>query len=306
MILHTDDAPLGAPTLSTPAWCVGERSATHARAPHTHCAACAHRWDGAQPGDLVASPAQWHAGPGGRPLLVCEMWRAAHDATVAQPGCQVCDISHPPVSGGNRSSRLGMALCWGLLLLAATLPALAAGPVCDWTEPGSNPTGVDAATAIGRLPGLPDDVRVQLQHMARHGYGWRQVVVRRDSIDGGALVDLRDMTFGPQGRVCVGAVDRSRWPADRVERGLVYQVGPYAVVWMSVCRNVARVTDTTLPAPVVTAREAHAARIRSAGQAGGSVGPGLRMPAQSVPEPSTAALLAAAVGVLVWMRKRTA
>jgi hypothetical protein len=292
------------PVLRTPAWCVGERAHLHRRAPHAHCAACAHRWDGHAAGDLISSPAQWRTGPGGRAVLQCGLWAGAHAHTVAHQACQVCDISHPRVSGGNRRSyKLGMLLCWGLLLLAATLPALAAGPVCDWTEPGSNPTGVDAATAIGRLPGLPDDVRAQLQHMAQHGYGWRQVVVKRDSIDGGALTDLRDMTFGPQGRVCVGAVDRSRWPADRVERGLVYQVGPYAVVWMSVCRNVARVTDATLPAPAVTAREAHAARINSAGQAGGSVGPGLRMPVQAVPEPGALALLGLALVVLAWMRR---
>jgi hypothetical protein len=71
------------------------------------------------------------------------------------------------------------------------------------------------------------------------------------------------MHFGA-GRVCA-TVDRSAWPADRVERGLVYCEGEHCLIVPTVCGNVSRVTRVVRPAGVL------AFEAPGAGSAGGAV-----------------------------------
>lgn len=138
-------------------------------------------------------------------------------------------------------------------LLVVTLTTQAQAAVCDWNNPGANRSMIDTATAIMRLTEIPEDVRRTLADMAGHRTGvqhsWRQVVATRDQIDAGRYVELRNMNWGKDGRICIGPVDRSRWPADHFERGRLFQVGPWAVIVFSACGNVAQVTDVMAPLP---------------------------------------------------------
>lgn len=181
---------------------------------------------------------------------------------------------------------------------------------CPWPDPGRAPYTGDKAAAVRRLP-IPEPEREQLAQMVELRFGWRQVLVRAGSVDGGRLVDLRDMNFAG-GRVCTGLVDTSMWPADRVERALAYSVGPWVVLVFSACGNVAMATDTAVPAPALSSRDAHALRLQGgalggggdageAGIAGRAFGA-----ARAVPEPAGLGLAALGLCLVLGRRMRLA
>lgn len=193
-----------------------------------------------------------------------------------------------------------------LLLASACATTAGAGPTtCRWDNPGANRSLVPAAEAIMRLAEIPLSERRTLADMAGAGgkprHSWRQVTVTRDQIDGGRYIELRNMNWGAQGRICVGPVDRSRWPASEVQRALLYQVGPWAVLVFSACGNVALATDTWQPLPPGPPQPRRHwpwhADLASLGTADFwlmplATGPGSG--ARPAPEPGTLALLAAA------------
>jgi hypothetical protein len=63
----------------------------------------------------------------------------------------------------------------------------------------------------------------------------------------GEFTDLRDMHFGRTS--CLGEVKRSKWAADHVERALVYCAGEHCIAIPFVCRNVSLVTMKSLHDP---------------------------------------------------------
>lgn len=174
---------------------------------------------------------------------------------------------------------------------------------CPWPDPGRSPYTGDKAAAVRRLP-IPEAEREQLAQMVALRFGWRQVLVQRDGVDGGRLADLRHMNFA-QGRVCPGLVDISMWPADRVERALAYSVGPWVVLVFSACGNVALATDTAVPAPALGARDAHAARQRAGATGGGPAGRAAGVVGQ-VPEPAGLGLAALGLCLVLGRRMRLA
>jgi hypothetical protein len=174
---------------------------------------------------------------------------------------------------------------------------------CPWPDPGRAPYTGDKAAAVRRLP-IPAAEREQLATMVALRYGWRQVEVRRGSVDGGRLADMRHMNF-EGGRVCPGLVDTSMWPADRVERALAYSVGPWVVLVFSSCGNVAMATDTAVPAPALSARDAHAVRLQ--GGPGAALPPGRAAGApHAVPEPAGLGLAALGLCLVLGRRVRRA
>lgn len=183
---------------------------------------------------------------------------------------------------------------------------------CPWPDPGRAPYTGDKAAAVRRLP-IPEPEREQLAQMVELRFGWRQVLVRSGSVDDGRLADLRHMNFAG-GRVCPGLVDTSMWPADRVERALAYSVGPWVVLVFSVCGNVAMATDTAVPAPALSSRDAHALRVQGgalgggAGGGAGATGPAGRAlgAARAVPEPAGLGLAALGLCLVLGRRMRLA
>jgi hypothetical protein len=114
--------------------------------------------------------------------------------------------------------------------------------VCTWADPGADAYIGSVPAAVATYQDIPADVRDRLRaRMSARKYD-EIAVIRRDSIEGAAATytDLRQMHFGG-GRVC-RTVDRSMWPDDHEERGLVYCEQEHCLIVPTVCRNVSRVT----------------------------------------------------------------
>lgn len=98
--------------------------------------------------------------------------------------------------------------------------------------------------AVHRLTDIPQATRDKLvaKIEARNKATLAQdhITVTRDAITGRAggwrVTDMN----GGNGGICWGEVTRDTWMANRVERGLVFEADGYAIVYFSVCRNVAR------------------------------------------------------------------
>lgn len=117
---------------------------------------------------------------------------------------------------------------------------------CDWNAPGVNPYMGTVVAAIQRYTDIPPAARAELQKKAAARHYDDIAVISRDAIEGAhKYTGLRDMHFG-KGKVC-RAVNRSKWPADASERGLVYCAESHCIIIPTVCRNVSRVTRLTPP-----------------------------------------------------------
>lgn len=171
---------------------------------------------------------------------------------------------------------------------------------CNWNAPGVDPyrgpTAASVAAAVQRYK-LPPEAQAELVRKARMLQPDAVVTITRDGIYSadGTASDLRDMHHGKPGRVCAGPVVRSRWRDDHAETALVYCAGRECIAVPTVCGNVARITwAPTAPPPEPAFRAWRPAPPL----------PGTRHPApQPVPEPSTLALVAAALGVLAATRR---
>lgn len=172
------------------------------------------------------------------------------------------------------------------LTLAALLSAQAQA-ACLWTDPGANRYTGDPVAAVNSYADIPPQARAELAEAVGQRAYSALVEIRRDSIGGGRFTHMRAMHWGA-GQQCLGDVDRSGWPADRVERGLVYCVRGHCVIVPTVCGNVARVNQAgVMPQPDPSASKL----------AGIVAGGGIRAP-RSVPEPGTALLVLVALAVL--------
>jgi len=113
---------------------------------------------------------------------------------------------------------------------------------CTWADPGVDRFTGSVPAAVEAYADIPAPVRAKLATRLQRRQFDEVASIRRDSIEGKAAsyTDLRGMHFGT-GRVCA-TVDRSAWPADRVERGMVYCEGEHCLIVPTVCGNVSRVT----------------------------------------------------------------
>lgn len=173
-------------------------------------------------------------------------------------------------------------------LTLAALLATQAQAACLWTDPGANRFTGDPVAAVQSYADIPPQARAELADAVGHRAYSEVVEIRRDSIGGGRYSHMRAMHWGA-GQQCLGDVDRSAWPADRIERGLVYCVRGHCVIVPTVCGNVARVSQVgVMPQPDPSAPKL----------AGMVAGGGIRAP-RSVPEPGTAVLVLVALAALV-------
>lgn len=112
---------------------------------------------------------------------------------------------------------------------------------CSWANPGLNPYLGSQAAAVHTYRDIPADVRGRLADQVRRREYDDLVDIRRDSIEGlRSYGALRSMHFAG-GRLCT-AVDRSRWPAHKIEKGLVFCEVEHCILLPHVCGNVSRVT----------------------------------------------------------------
>lgn len=168
--------------------------------------------------------------------------------------------------------------------LLGMLPALASAS-CDWSRPGAAPyrSGSDwtAATAVESYTDIPAAARADLVARIRGQRDDALLLIGRDGLHSpqGVATGLRDMHW--RDGLCRGAVSRAGWAPGRVEAALVYCSGPHCVAVPTVCGNVSRVSF-----------EPHAGRQAQLQQWGAAPGD-----VQSVPEPSTAALVLLALAV---------
>jgi hypothetical protein len=155
---------------------------------------------------------------------------------------------------------------------------------CDWNNPGADAFRGrgDVAAAIAAY-GYPGDLVRRIRRIEPDDV----VTITREGVvaEKGRAWGMRDMHFG-RNRMCRGEVRRDAWPADREERGLVYCAGLQCVVVPIVCGNVSRI-EWAPPAR----REPFAQRPEK---------PTL----QAVPEPSTWALVALGISLVLWFHRR--
>lgn len=180
-------------------------------------------------------------------------------------------------------------------LTVAALLASQAHAACLWTDPGANRFTGDPVAAVRSYADIPPQARAELAEAVGQRAYSALVEIRRDSIGGGRFTHMRAMHWG-SGQQCLGDVDRSAWPADRIERGLVYCVRGHCVIVPTVCGNVARVNQAgVMPQPDP---------IKAATKLGAAIaGPGIHAP-RAVPEPGTAALVLAALVAMALIRSR--
>jgi hypothetical protein len=136
------------------------------------------------------------------------------------------------------------------LALAASAATL---PQCSWDKPGANPFMGDLVAAVDHYPDIPPAVRAKLKERMQVRHYDEIVEIRRDSIQGKGqyAAEISEMHFGA-GSVC-RTVTRNKWPADALERGLVYCEDGYCILVPTVCRNVSRIRRVA--APVVAKAE---------------------------------------------------
>lgn len=125
-----------------------------------------------------------------------------------------------------------------IVIAALALSLSAQAKVCSWDNPGASPANkAHISTQLARYSDLPTSVKQRLaEKIDKRNYDG-VVVVTRDGLDG-PYTRLRDMQWSTG--MCRGPVSRSKWSADHTERGLVFTEGPYSVVVMTVCGNMAR------------------------------------------------------------------
>jgi hypothetical protein len=114
--------------------------------------------------------------------------------------------------------------------------------VCSWDHPGSDRYTGNIPAAIAAY-GFP----VATQQALVAAFEARQfddrVIITRDEIRGRKVYDpeIRAMHFGSRGIVC-RTTTRARWPADHVERALVFCAQGECLAWPSVCGNLFRIS----------------------------------------------------------------
>lgn len=180
-------------------------------------------------------------------------------------------------------------------LTLAALLASQAQAACLWTDPGANRFTGDPVAAVQSYADIPPQARAELAEAVGQRAYSEVVDITRSAIGAGRYTHMRSMHWGA-GQQCLGDVDRSGWPADRVERGLVYCVRGHCVIVPTVCGNVARVNDKSAPPQPDP--------IKAATKLGAAIGgPGVRAP-NAAPEPGTAALVLAALAAMALIRSR--
>jgi hypothetical protein len=114
--------------------------------------------------------------------------------------------------------------------------------VCSWDHPGSDRYTGNIPAAIAAY-GFP----VATQQALVAAFEARQfddrVIITREEIRGQKVYDpeIRAMHFGSRGIVC-RTTTRARWPADHVERALVFCAHGECLAWPSVCGNLFRIS----------------------------------------------------------------
>lgn len=110
--------------------------------------------------------------------------------------------------------------------------------VCNWDHPGADPFGHpgNLAAAIASYE-YPEELVRKIKRLESDDV----VYISRDRVVAlrGNAGELSDMHFG-SGR-CSGPVQRSAWPADRVEPALVYCHEMRCVAVPTICGNISRI-----------------------------------------------------------------
>lgn len=156
---------------------------------------------------------------------------------------------------------------------------------CDWNNPGAAPYSRTPAAIEAAIEAYTDIHPLARADLIARVKGLREdgiILITRDVITSpqGAAKNLRDMHW--RDGLCLGAVDRSSWPAGRVEPALVYCSLGWCIAVPTVCGNVSRVDFTR--------REYTEPHLRH--------WDGKPVPINHVPEPSSVLLVALALAVM--------
>jgi hypothetical protein len=129
-----------------------------------------------------------------------------------------------------------------------------------WDHPGADPYTGGKAAAVMRLGTIPEDTRRTLAMMVDGRFGGVHTTWTSGGESSGRFGHLRAMNFG-NGRIHPGPIDTSGWTPGHTEGAMVFCADGHCVAWFARCGNIAIVDDLHGPAPALSARDAHAARI---------------------------------------------
>ena len=170
-------------------------------------------------------------------------------------------------------------------LLIAGL-ASSASATCDWSSPGQDPYTGRPDGAVHAFKSLPWLARHLLSKRVATGAPDDLVTIGKDSIRGSKWTyanEIRNMHFGSAGQICP-SVSREGWEPEHIEPGQVWctrlpmTLTRYCVARADVCGNFFQVTQVTQV---------------------GSV----RAAANTVPEPTSLALVGLALAGLVLLKR---
>jgi len=132
-----------------------------------------------------------------------------------------------------------------LTTLAVAASLTAASP-CHWNKPGATPyrgpVMQSVSQALARYTDIPADAAAQITSKARLLQPDTLVTITRDGVESpdGTATNLRDMHYGKD-RLCAGPVERSAWKDTHAEPAFVYCSGEHCIAVPIVCGNVSRI-----------------------------------------------------------------
>jgi hypothetical protein len=134
---------------------------------------------------------------------------------------------------------ISLAIATAFLALVFWSASAHAAPekACRWDDPGHNPYLGSVEDALSDYREIPAANKAELLRKVNERHFDDHVEIRPDGSIRGEYVyrNLRGMHFGVRGH-CAGLV-KWTWPADRVERALVFTSGRWSLTCPSVCRN---------------------------------------------------------------------
>jgi len=157
---------------------------------------------------------------------------------------------------------------------------------CEWNNPGYNPYTGKKSDAVDRYQDIPVLTREVLKYKLEKGLIDDIVIIGKTAVTGANQQEYSSISYMHFGKSSVcRSVDTSKWPANHTETGMVYCQDGHCLVVPTVCGNVSRISRISKTEHDIVPFKDHELWVPPQ--------PDLLIPPMyTVPEPSTAILIA--------------